>query len=936
MAQDQFQIYGNGVQYQTVQQPDLIPAIDREQARQKQADQEFLEAVRRNNAQKVQNSKLEGQDLIALGKFSQTLVNALVDNQKKQNEEDLATGLEEGYRSYLDGGRDMTDYNQGMQTAKTQDAVASDVEADVQNNSGQNYEASANIGKATTWKQVGQRRGFAMGAVSGYGTFVEQRMAGQVFNSSAEYAAALSDARQQFFQQAGLTGLNPKFMVDSVYPTLQKNDAAMMRKWQTQFAVDDSFARQAEASTTLLATKDVRTYLDAVRSTVGKNGDPLGYAGAWTKFEKELTDGISAGKYSETDIVAMENQPIPGDSKNRTYGELYGTRFGKVRKEAAAQRRKDWNNQETDRKQEFEKAEQELVNSFIDSSDTDGFTDEQIDDAITTLRDTFGMESSELSALKNSTVDAKQREVQEDAIETLVANNLLTTDRLKKFDPKLVKKYLSTAQATDKLIQENGGGMKVQLDAIKDMVEYKAGVTRDSKRHPTVGLMVAQQQQKFNRLVTQYAQGGSKDPVGDAYRQVEQEFEKIKSTANAYANEFAVPKGSVQASLQESRMREIFINDHLMSYGNYSLEMPNTLFSPEALKSMTKGFGSENWTTDPQVDYIASKLGVDPLTVLNKQLIANGMDALPPSPAIEVVNKLTPTQQNLLNKYKTEYRTERGLSGLVAYTPEMVPGGHGQTVASAAQKHNIPPAILAALIETESSWIPGRTSSSGAQGLAQFKPATADEMGVDVNDPASSINGAAAYLRKIMDGYNVTGGPVDLNTALYMYNAGPFVKTGYPNGEENKEYLKKVLRFSSKYGNGRQALSDPAMLRPSLAYISGNIGPTSTGPHLDVKEVGGGRFEEDALDEFVEVDDPEFGRTSLSSIRERTGGIGDNFDEHVARGSHGVDYGLHSGTKVFVKNGAKVIGSQPSEHGDIVTIELPNGKRYTFLHGKKA
>ena len=75
---------------------------------------------------------------------------------------------------------------------------------------------------------------------------------------------------------------------------------------------------------------------------------------------------------------------------------------------------------------------------------------------------------------------------------------------------------------------------------------------------------------------------------------------------------------------------------------------------------------------------------------------------------------------------------------------------------------------------------------------------------------------------------------------------------------------------------------------------------------------------------------------SLGEIRKRTGGIGDNFDEHVARGSHGVDYGLHSGTKVFVKNGAKVIGSQPSAHGDVVTIQLPNGKQYTFLHGKKA
>ena len=53
MEQDQFQIYGNGVQYQTVHQVDLIPAIDREQARQRAGDQEFLAAVRENNRQRV-------------------------------------------------------------------------------------------------------------------------------------------------------------------------------------------------------------------------------------------------------------------------------------------------------------------------------------------------------------------------------------------------------------------------------------------------------------------------------------------------------------------------------------------------------------------------------------------------------------------------------------------------------------------------------------------------------------------------------------------------------------------------------------------------------------------------------------------------------------------------------------------------------------------
>ena len=126
-------------------------------------------------------------------------------------------------------------------------------------------------------------------------------------------------------------------------------------------------------------------------------------------------------------------------------------------------------------------------------------------------------------------------------------------------------------------------------------------------------------------------------------------------------------------------------------------------------------------------------------------------------------------------------------------------------------------------------------------------------------------------------------------------------------------------------------------VRPSMqrAYTSGNIGPTSTGPHLDVKRVDGGRFEPDALDNYVVVNDPEFGQVSLGKIRQLTNNVGDSFDEHVARGSHGIDYGLHSGTEVFVTNGAQVVSSTPTEHGDYVVIELPNGDQYSFLHGKR-
>ncbi len=118
---------------------------------------------------------------------------------------------------------------------------------------------------------------------------------------------------------------------------------------------------------------------------------------------------------------------------------------------------------------------------------------------------------------------------------------------------------------------------------------------------------------------------------------------------------------------------------------------------------------------------------------------------------------------------------------------------------------------------------------------------------------------------------------------------------------------------------------------PFLVYTSGNIGPTSTGPHLDVKQVGGGEFAPSALDEYIEVDDPELGVVPLSQVP-----ITGSFAEHTARGSHGIDYGLHSGTKIYAKNGARLIGTTPSEHGDVVTIQLPDGKQYTFLHGTAA
>ena len=111
------------------------------------------------------------------------------------------------------------------------------------------------------------------------------------------------------------------------------------------------------------------------------------------------------------------------------------------------------------------------------------------------------------------------------------------------------------------------------------------------------------------------------------------------------------------------------------------------------------------------------------------------------------------------------------------------------------------------------------------------------------------------------------------------------------------------------------------------AYLQGNIGPTSTGPHFDVKKMGGGYFPRNYLDQYVQVN----GRP-LSSGTTVPGGT---FAGHQRRGSHGWDYafgeGRHAAT---LMGGAKWMEGSPTAHGEARKFQLPTGEMFQFLHGK--
>jgi hypothetical protein len=261
-------------------------------------------------------------------------------------------------------------------------------------------------------------------------------------------------------------------------------------------------------------------------------------------------------------------------------------------------------------------------------------------------------------------------------------------------------------------------------------------------------------------------------------------------------------------------------------------------------------------------------------------------------------------------------------------------------------------ALLQAIIGKESGGRPGAVNpDSGALGMGQVMPEnvgpwTQKHLGRRMTpqeflaDPAAQRQVVTAQLRENYQSQLAAG--YDRDTAIrraaaiwYSGSGDNFNSTRSQNGYPSiRDYTMSILNKVNQTAPAR----NQGFMRPTLAYITDNIGPTSTGPHLDVKQQDNPNtpqnefareFSSKALDNFVVVDDPQFGRVPLSRIP-----VTDTFAGHVARGSHGIDYGTAKGSKVFLQNGARIVSKSRTQHGDKLVIQLPDGRRFSFLHGK--
>ena len=108
-----------------------------------------------------------------------------------------------------------------------------------------------------------------------------------------------------------------------------------------------------------------------------------------------------------------------------------------------------------------------------------------------------------------------------------------------------------------------------------------------------------------------------------------------------------------------------------------------------------------------------------------------------------------------------------------------------------SQEHGVDPALVRAVMKTESNFNRWAVSPKGALGLMQLIPTTGRRFGVqDFFDPEQNIGGGVRYLKFLLEKFN---GNLDLSLAAYNAGENVVEKLGrIPPIPETTNYVRKV------------------------------------------------------------------------------------------------------------------------------------------------
>jgi soluble lytic murein transglycosylase-like protein len=135
-------------------------------------------------------------------------------------------------------------------------------------------------------------------------------------------------------------------------------------------------------------------------------------------------------------------------------------------------------------------------------------------------------------------------------------------------------------------------------------------------------------------------------------------------------------------------------------------------------------------------------------------------------------------------------------------TPEI-----SNLVEQTANRLQVDPQLVHAIIKVESEYDPKAVSNKGAMGLMQLIPETAQRFGVENPfNPKDNIEGGVSYLKHLLD---LFGGDLPLSLAAYNAGEGAVQRSGgIPSYTETQDYVRKVTNVY-QHAAGNKAPAPP-------------------------------------------------------------------------------------------------------------------------------
>jgi hypothetical protein len=933
-----------------------IEARDRDQNYQweKKLAEKRQEAISKNAQTLIQSELQRGKNAEAtfesLAKFSTTLSEGLTEYRKAKDESDMMAG----YMEVATGG-----FTPERQQAVTNAETLLKLSGEAQDQIAEGYQARGlnptvvtNLLSGNKARDYGRLKAHVEIISAEFPAYAQSKLDEMGATSAADRTAAMQSIFGDFLKENGVFGLSADFMA----PALMKMRGtynSFIEAARKSDVVNKSSTMRDDALSGMSRTKTGESLTEAFRTTSRSYREdgvtPVGNAVAKSEIFKELADTT---RYSDADVERMlkEAQTDQGSWYDRFPREIDDLRNARQKDQEAEFQLVDAQERRENKKQE---------NQLLDWVKNNNPNEETLTSIIKEAK-TKGISTDRLQAYLAFTTEQQNADFWGKQFREQYEQGTLTADDVDQpgVPIEVRETWRTRAQQLDQQRSDSGIKQETIKAELSDALKQNLiGDSTNRAAHYSLRGASDYALKLYNQKFKQYAKTMEPSVAANKARLDVLTAIETKKGAFAVIASSQAKTGQTQAFYAAFTPGKhpgapaainVITTSEVVKKVRANSNVINTevLASPALLKDIDNRIASGKPISIPQIytDLSRAVPGMTPTQILNAQLAAAGLSQRIKPGFRDQLNQLAdPVLRAIFAQPTTQDRLNTTIigSGNAPATVRTGNSGFADVQALGNASGFKFPQVMAAMWALESGW--GKYTS-GKNNVFNIKARPGQgtmKNGSYWRDYASPLESAKDFLNLMTDPRYAPG----LSRAQTPRQAIEAIAAGgYAGGEA--AYPSKIIRVMQQMGVNVDQPYKPAatparnqgFMRPTLAYITDNIGPTSTGPHLDVKQQDNPNtpqnefareFSSKALDNFVVVDDPQFGRVPLSRIP-----VTDTFAGHVARGSHGIDYGTAKGSKVFLQNGARIVSKSRTQHGDKLVIQLPDGRRFSFLHGK--